>query len=100
MASSRRCPKPAWVVAVELLSSAPVPLRDPRWRPVIRTFETGYRKAKLLLKLPFSPAMSVFADILRPRLARGETFIDPSRLAADPAWAAVIPKKAPRTTAS
>ncbi len=41
---------------------------------------------------PFSPAMSVFADILRPRLARGETFIDPSRLAADPAWAAVIPQ--------
>jgi hypothetical protein len=33
---------------------------------------------------PFSPAMSVFDDILRPRLLRGETFVDPSRLAADP----------------
>jgi hypothetical protein len=33
---------------------------------------------------PFSPAMSVFDDILRPRLLRGDTFIDPSRLAADP----------------
>ncbi len=33
---------------------------------------------------PFSPAMSVFDDVLRPRLLRGETFIDPSRLAADP----------------
>jgi len=32
----------------------------------------------------FSPAMTVFDDILRPRLLRGESFIDPSRLAADP----------------
>lgn len=40
---------------------APFGARDPRWRPVIRQFEEGYRKAKLLLKLPFSPAMSVFA---------------------------------------
>ncbi|HAL92025.1 MAG TPA: hypothetical protein DCM68_03260 [Verrucomicrobia bacterium] len=45
---------------------APFATRDPRWRPVIRMFEDGYRKAKLLLKLPFSPAMSIFpkhADI-------------------------------------
>lgn len=39
---------------------APFIVRDPRWRPVIRMFEDGYRKAKLLLKLPFSPAMSIF----------------------------------------
>jgi len=39
---------------------APFALRDPRWRPVVRMFEEGYRKAKLLLKLPFSPAMSIF----------------------------------------
>lgn len=39
---------------------APFAARDPRWRPVIRMFAEGYRKAKLLLKLPFSPAMSVF----------------------------------------
>lgn len=39
---------------------APFAARDPRWRPVIRMFEDGYRQARLLLKLPFSPAMSVF----------------------------------------
>ena len=39
---------------------APFAAHDPRWRPVIRMFEEGYRKAKLLLKLPFSPAMAVF----------------------------------------
>lgn len=39
---------------------APFAVRDPRWRSVVRTFEMGYRQAKLLLKLPFSPAMSVF----------------------------------------
>ena len=39
---------------------APFTARDPRWRPVIRMFEEGYRKARLLLKLPFSPAMAVF----------------------------------------
>ena len=39
---------------------APFVARDPRWRQAIRMFEEGYRKAKLLLKLPFSPAMSVF----------------------------------------
>jgi N-acyl amino acid synthase FeeM len=33
---------------------------------------------------PFSPAMSVFGDMLLPRLRRGDSFIDPSRLAADP----------------
>ena len=33
---------------------------------------------------PYSPAMSVFGDILEPRLRRGDSFVDPSRLAADP----------------
>lgn len=33
---------------------------------------------------PFSPTMSVFEDVLAPRLEQGETFIDPSRLAVDP----------------
>jgi hypothetical protein len=41
---------------------APFVARDPRWRPVIRLFEEGYRQAKLLLKLPFSPAMAVFPE--------------------------------------
>ena len=50
---------------------APFVARDPRWRQAIRMFEEGYRKAKLLLKLPFSPPMSIFpkhADL--PLLAK------------------------------
>ena len=39
---------------------APFAARDPRWRPVVQMFADGYRQAKQLLKLPFSPAMSVF----------------------------------------
>lgn len=39
---------------------------------------------------PYSPAMSVFPDMLGPRLDRGETFVDPSRLAADPTWTAIM----------
>jgi len=39
---------------------APFVARDPRWRDVIRTFADGYRQAKLLLKLPFSPEMAEF----------------------------------------
>ncbi len=39
---------------------SPYIARDPRWRKVIRSFEEGYRKSKLLLKLPFSPAMPIF----------------------------------------
>ena len=49
----------------------PFAARDPRWRPIVRMFADGYRQAKQLLKLPFSPAMSVFpkqADI--PLLAK------------------------------
>src|SRR5690606_32580367 len=34
--------------------------------------------------VPVSPVMTVFGDRLMPRLAAGETFIDPSRLAVDP----------------
>ncbi len=46
---------------------APFAARDARWGAVIRMFEEGYRQAKLLLKLPFSPAMTIFSkqvDIL------------------------------------
>jgi len=39
---------------------------------------------------PLSPAMTVFDDLLKPRLQRGETFIDPSRLAADPDLASTL----------
>ncbi len=46
----------------------------------------------LTLEHPHSPAMSVFPDLLLPRLEAGDTFIDPSRLAADPAWTSIIPQ--------
>jgi hypothetical protein len=38
-----------------------------------------------------SPSTSVYADILQPRLERGESFIDPSRFAADPDWTTQLP---------
>src|SRR5690606_313313 len=38
----------------------------------------------LTAETPYAPIMTVFGDVLRPRLMRGETFIDPSRLAIDP----------------
>lgn len=39
---------------------------------------------------PFAPTMSVFEDVLAPRLERGESFIDPSRLAVDPELGSAI----------
>lgn len=36
---------------------------------------------------PQSPSMKLFGDVLMPRLKAGETFVDPSRFAADPDWA-------------
>jgi hypothetical protein len=41
---------------------------------------------------PQSPSVSVYGDILRPLLAQGDTFIDPSRFAADPDWSRVYPQ--------
>lgn len=38
----------------------------------------------LTAETPQAPIMTVFGDRLLPRLARGESFIDPSRLAIDP----------------
>ncbi|MGD9780736.1 MAG: hypothetical protein AB7V14_01135 [Kiritimatiellia bacterium] len=67
---------------------APFAVRDPRWRPVIRAFEEGYRQAKLLLKLPFSPAMSVFPKrvdvplLAKPGRSRREELAE--RTGADP----------------
>lgn len=46
---------------------------------------------------PFAPIMSSFEDVLAPRLARGETFINPTLLAADP-QAAVIYRALPYVT--
>ncbi len=39
---------------------SPFAEQDARWRPLIEWFQTGYRCADQLLKLPFSPAMEVF----------------------------------------
>ncbi|MEO3384730.1 hypothetical protein [Mesorhizobium sp. CAU 1741] len=42
--------------------------------------------------LPTSPSFNVYPDVLMPRLAAGESFIDPSRFAADPEWSKVYPQ--------
>jgi hypothetical protein len=39
-----------------------------------------------------SPSTTVYPDVITPRLAAGETFIDPSRFAADPEWSKVYPQ--------
>jgi len=41
-------------------------------------------------EFPKSPSVKVFGDVLEPRLAAGETFIDPSRFAADPEWSTTL----------
>jgi hypothetical protein len=41
---------------------------------------------------PQSPSVSVYPDILLPRLRAGERFIDPSRFAAHPDWMRVYPQ--------
>ena len=41
---------------------------------------------------PHSPSASVYPDILLPRLAAGDRFIDPSRFAADPEWSRLYPQ--------
>ncbi|PSJ61016.1 hypothetical protein C7I85_13235 [Mesorhizobium soli] len=41
---------------------------------------------------PESPSTMVYGDILRPMLAKGASFIDPSRFAADPDWSRVYPQ--------
>lgn len=42
--------------------------------------------------MPESPSTSVYPDILLPRLAAGERFIDPSRFAAHPEWSRLYPQ--------
>lgn len=41
---------------------------------------------------PASPSTTVYGDVLRPQLAAGATFIDPSRFAADLEWSRVYPQ--------
>ena len=48
--------------------------------------------------VPASPAMTVFGDRLMPRLAAGETFIDPSRLAIDPELSSSTNRSLPYVT--
>lgn len=43
----------------------------------------------LTLADPDAPVMTVFDDVLHPRLMRGETIVNPSQLAADPDWTSV-----------
>lgn len=42
--------------------------------------------------LPASPSNLVYRDILAPKIAAGDSFIDPSRFAADPEWSRVYPQ--------
>ena len=39
-----------------------------------------------------SPSATVYPDVLLPRLAAGQSFIDPSRFAADPEWSKLYPQ--------
>jgi hypothetical protein len=41
---------------------------------------------------PISPSTTVYGDILMPMMAAGDSFIDPSRFAADPEWSRVYPQ--------
>ena len=43
-------------------------------------------------KTPWSPTMSVYSDILEPRLAAGDSFIDPSRFAVDVEASRIYPQ--------
>jgi hypothetical protein len=44
------------------------------------------------LATPQSPSTTVYGDVLRPMMAGGLTFVDPSRFAADPDWSRVYPQ--------
>lgn len=53
---------------------APFAATDSRWEPIVEQFAAGYQQAQLLLKLPFSPAMSVFPQQVEiPLLAQPGT---------------------------
>lgn len=41
-------------------------------------------------EFPNSPSIKLFHDVLEPRIAAGETFIDPGRLAADLEWSSTL----------
>src|SRR5690606_3072284 len=41
-------------------------------------------------RFPVSPSTEVFSDVLARRVARGESFVDPSRFAADAEWSSSL----------
>ena len=41
---------------------------------------------------PTSPSTTVYPDVLMPRLAAGQSFVDPSRFAADLEWSKIYPQ--------
>lgn len=41
-------------------------------------------------EFPISPSSEVFGDVLEPRIARGDTFVDPSRFAAAAEWSRTL----------
>ena len=43
-------------------------------------------------RTPWSPSMSVYPDVLMPRLLMGDRFVEPSRFAADPEWSRLYPQ--------
>jgi hypothetical protein len=48
------------------------------------------RLQHLTPQFPRSPSLTIFPDVLESRLAAGETFIDPGRLAADLEWSSIL----------
>ncbi len=54
------------------------------------TLVSTLRLHAVTAKHPLSPSTEVFGDVLMPRIAAGQTFVDPSRFAADPEWSASL----------
>lgn len=46
----------------------------------------------LTAETPEGPSNVVYSDLISPRLAAGERFVDPSRFASDPDWTALCPE--------
>ena len=53
---------------------------------LVSTIRLHYASARY----PVSPSTDVFGDVLARRLAAGETFVDPSRFAADLEWSSSL----------
>ncbi len=72
---------------------APFAAQNPRWTPIIQMFADDYRHARLLLKLPFSPAMEIFPRqqavplLAQPGRNRREELAAATGAAPDKKWA-------------